>query len=97
MSASRRQESHQLLRAYQLFLQVNEPQTLKEKEDMLYVPVLGDIGSANVDGNDETAGHCVRGACCGQVLEPWTGAILKYVNVGHASPAVHERVGDHVR
>ena len=50
-----------------------------------------------MDGNDETAGHCVRGACCGQVLESWTGAILKYVNVGHASSAVHERVGDHVR
>ena len=30
-----------------------------------------------MDGNDDTTGHCVRGTRCGQVLEPWTGALLK--------------------
>ena len=38
------------------------------------VPVPGGCGGAHMDGNDDTAGHCVRGARCGQVLEPWTGA-----------------------
>ena len=50
-----------------------------------------------MDGNDDTAGHCVRGTCCGQVLEPWTGALLNNGDVGHTLPASHERVGDHVR
>ena len=34
------------------------------------VPVPGGIEGAYVDGNDDTAGHCVRGTCCGQVLDP---------------------------
>ena len=50
-----------------------------------------------MDGNDDTAVDCVRGTCYGQVLEPWTGALLKEGNVGHTLPASHERVGDHVR
>ena len=28
------------------------------------VPVPGDIGGAHIDGNDDTAGHCVRGTRC---------------------------------
>ena len=50
-----------------------------------------------MDGNDDTAGHCVSDTRCGQVLEPWTGALLKDGDVGHILPASHERVGDHVR
>ena len=50
-----------------------------------------------MDGNDDTAGHCVRGTRCGQVLEPWTGAILKDGDVGYTLPASHERMGDHIR
>ena len=49
-----------------------------------------------MDGNDGTTGHCVRGKRCGQVLEPWTGALLKYGDVGHILPTSHERVRDHV-
>ena len=50
-----------------------------------------------MDGNGDTIGHCVPGTRCRQVLEPWTGAILKNGDVGHTLPASHERVGDHVR
>ena len=49
-----------------------------------------------MDGNDDTAGHCVPGTRRGQVLEPWTGAKLKDDDVGHTLPSLHERVGDHV-
>ena len=39
------------------------------------VPVPGGSGGACVDGDDDTAGHCVRRTCCGQVLrKPWAGA-----------------------
>ena len=45
----------------------------------------------HVDDSDDTAGYCVRGTCCGQVLEkPWTGALQKYSDVGHTLPAQHE-------
>ena len=50
-----------------------------------------------MDGNDDTAGHCVRDTRCGQVLEPCTGALLKDGDVGHISSASHERVEDRVR
>ena len=50
-----------------------------------------------MDGNDDTAKYCVRGTRGGQVMEPWTGALLKYGDVGHILPASHERVGNHVR
>ena len=50
-----------------------------------------------MDDNDDTAGHCVRGTRCGQVLEPWTSALLKDGDVRHIIPASHERVGNHVR
>ena len=40
-----------------------------------------------MNGKDDIAGHCVRGTRYGQVLEPWTGAILKDDNVGHTLPA----------
>ena len=50
-----------------------------------------------MDGNDDTSGHCVHGTRCGQVLEPWAGAILKDGDVGCTLPASHERVGDHVQ
>ena len=50
-----------------------------------------------MDGNDDTAGHCVRGTRCSQVLEPWTGAILKDGDRGHTLHASHEGVGDHGR
>ena len=63
---------------------------------MLKLPYPGSCGGAHVDDNDDTAGHCVRGTRCGQVLEPWTGALLKDGDVGHTIPASHERVGDHV-
>ena len=46
-----------------------------------------------MDGN----GYCVRGKRCGQVLQPWTGALLKDGDVGHTLPASHKRVGDHIR
>ena len=32
---------------------------------------------AHVDGNDDTAGHCVRGTRCGHVLETLNGRITK--------------------
>ena len=32
------------------------------------VPVPGGSGGAYVDGDDDTAGHCVRRTRCGQVL-----------------------------
>ena len=39
------------------------------------VPVPGGGGGAYVDGDDDTAGHCVRRTRCGQVLrKPWDGA-----------------------
>ena len=47
------------------------------------IPVPGGNGGAHVGRNDDTAGHCVRGTHYGQVLEPWTGAILKDSDVGH--------------
>ena len=50
-----------------------------------------------MDGNDDPAGHCVRGTRYGEVLGPCTGAILKDGDVGHTLSASHERVGDHVR
>ena len=50
-----------------------------------------------MDGDDDTAGHCVRSTRYGQVLEPLTGALLKDDDGGHTLPASHERVGDHVR
>ena len=40
-----------------------------------------------MEGKDDTAGHCVRSKRYGQVLEPWTGAILKDGDVGHTLPA----------
>ena len=43
-----------------------------------------------MDGNDATAGHCVRGTRCGQVLKPWTGALLNDGDVGHTLPASHK-------
>ena len=50
-----------------------------------------------MDGNDDTAGHCMRGTRYGQVI-PWTGALLKYGGVGHKLlSASHEQVGDPVR
>ena len=49
-----------------------------------------------MDGNDDTTGHCVRGTRCGQVLEPWTDALLIDGDVGYTLPASHERVGNHV-
>ena len=52
---------------------------------------------AYVDDSDDTAGHCVRGTRCGQVLEPWTDTLLRYGDVGHTLPASHGRVGDRVR
>ena len=33
------------------------------------VPVPRGSEGAHVDGNDDAAGHCVRGTRCGQVLE----------------------------
>ena len=53
-------------------------------------PVPGGSGGAHVDGNNDTAGNCVRGTRYGQVLEPWTGALLKGGDVGHTLPASHE-------
>ena len=50
-----------------------------------------------MDGNDDTAGHCMRGTRCGQVMEPCTGAILRDSDVGNTLLASHERVRDHVR
>ena len=39
------------------------------------VPVPGGSGGAYVDGDDDTAGHCVHRTRCGQVLRtPWAGA-----------------------
>ena len=38
------------------------------------VPVPGCSEDTNVNGNDDTTGHCVRSTRYGQVLEPWTGA-----------------------
>ena len=39
------------------------------------VPVPGGSGGAYVDGDDDTAGHCVRRTRCGQVLRKlWAGA-----------------------
>ena len=61
------------------------------------VLVLGGSGGAHVDGNDDTAECCVRGTHYGQILEPWTGALLNDGDVGHTLPASHERVGVHVR
>ena len=60
-------------------------------------PVPGGCRGAHVGDNDDTAGYRVRGTRCGEVLEPWTGALLKDGDVGHILPAPHERVGDHVR
>ena len=65
-----------------------------------YVEVLvlgGSGGAHHVDGNDDMAGYCVRGTRYGQILEPWTGALLNDGDVGHTLPASHERVGVHVR
>ena len=50
-----------------------------------------------MDANSDTAGHCVPGTLCDQVLEPWTGALLKDGDVGYILPASHERVMDHVQ
>ena len=50
-----------------------------------------------MDGNDDSVGHCVHRTRCGQVLEPWTGALQKDGDVGRTLPASHERVGDYVR
>ena len=39
------------------------------------VPIPRGSEGAHVGGNDDTAGHCVRGTYCGQVLcKLWTGA-----------------------
>ena len=66
-------EGHQLLRWCQPSLQVNEPQTPEEEEDMLGFPYREAlIRGAHVDSNDNTARHCVRGERLDQVLEPWT-------------------------
>ena len=75
----------------------DEPQTPEDKKDMLKVYIPRGSGSVHVDDNDDTAGHCVRGTRCGQVLEPWTGALLKGGDVGDILPASYERVEDHVR
>ena len=50
-----------------------------------------------MDGDDNTAGHCLRGTRYGLVLEPLTGTLLKDGDVGYILPASHERVGNHVR
>ena len=50
-----------------------------------------------MDDNENTAGHCIRGARCGRVLELWTGTLLKDGDVRHILPVSYERVGDHVR
>ena len=50
-------------------LQADEPQTPKEKGRYVNVPVPGSSEVTHVDGNDVTAGHCVRRARFGQVLE----------------------------
>ena len=36
-----------------------------------------------MDGNDDTAGYCARSTRYDQVLQPWTGAILKDDDVGY--------------
>ena len=61
------------------------------------VPEPGGCGGAHVDGSEYTAGHCVRGTRYGQVVEPWTGALLKEGDVGDTLLASYQRVGDHVR
>ena len=50
-----------------------------------------------MDGDDNTAGHCVRGTRCIILEKHWTGTLQKGGDVGHAIPATHERVGGHVR
>ena len=58
---------------------------------MLKFPYREAVGGAHMDGNDDTAGQCVGGTRCDQVLEiPWTGALQKYGNVEHTLPASHE-------
>ena len=42
------------------FSKADEPQTPEEK--------IVELGT-QVDGNDDMAGYCVRGTCCGRVLE----------------------------
>ena len=50
------------------FSKADGPQTTEEKEDIFKVPIPGGSGGANVDGNDDTATHCVRDTHCDQVL-----------------------------
>ena len=52
----------------------DEPRNQEEKEEMRKFPP-GGSGGAHVDGDDDTAGHCVGRTLCGQVLrKPWAGA-----------------------
>ena len=69
---------------------------LRRRGKCVEVPVPVTCVGVHVDGNDNTARHCVRGTSCGQVLGPWTGAVLKVCDVGRILPASHERVGNHV-
>ena len=46
-----------------------------------------------MEGSDDTTGHCMRDTRYGQVLEPWTGALLEDGDVGHILAASQERVG----
>ena len=49
------------------FSQAVESQTPEEKEEMSKFSKPGGSGSAHVDGNDDTAGDCMRSTRCGQV------------------------------
>ena len=73
------------LRGYQPSLKADEQQT-PEGGRYVGVPVPGGSGSAYVDGNNDTAGHCARGTRCSQVLgKPWTGALQKGDDIGHTN------------
>ena len=56
---------------------MDEPQTPKGGGRYVEVSVPGGSEGARVDGNDDTAGHCVRGARFGQVLETLDWRITK--------------------
>ena len=88
-STSRRQAGHELLRGCQPFLQVDEPQTSEQEEDVLKFPYQEAVWALM---------WTATMTCLGidQVLEPWIGALLKVCDVGHILPASHERVENHV-
>ena len=55
------------------------------------VPVPEGSEGTHVDGNDDTGGTLrAQYALCGQVLEPWTCALLKDSDVGHTLPVSHD-------